>query len=402
MTNVVFVHGTGGRKEAYATTFQQIEQSLQQERPDAKLVPCLWGDGLGAKLNAGGASIPTYDDTQGGQEPSPEQKDIRLWEFLYKDPLYEMQLMGLRPLKGQTAPPGMATPSQELKRRVDELVTFPELQSTLNDLEIGIVFRDAWEAIVEPSSKPFGRLLETASRPLDEDYAAVARAIVSMARLMCEDQGMFLLLSYDDRLRDKAVEAILQKLTRNEQSKGIVGDWVKSQLAGFGLNLGTNHIKRRRGVVMDGAYPFAGDIMLYQSKGKKIRNFIRSQVEHLEPPIVLLAHSLGGIACVDLLIEYDLRDKVKQLITVGSQAPFFYEIDALQTLSFGEGLPDHFPKWLNIYDLRDFLSYVGNREGLFPGRLIDVEVDNRQPFPEAHSAYWANKQTWDAIKQVLP
>ena len=155
---------------------------------------------------------------------------------------------------------------------------------------------------------------------------------------------------------------------------------------------------------MDGTYPFAGDILVYQAKGKRIREFIRSQIENeqVESPIVLLAHSLGGIACVDLLIEQDLRDKVQCLITVGSQAPFLYEIDALQALSYGDPLPDHFPRWLNIYDPRDFLSYIGDCEGLFPGKMTDVQVDNRQPFPEAHGAYWANEQTWTAIEKVLP
>jgi pimeloyl-ACP methyl ester carboxylesterase len=205
----------------------------------------------------------------------------------------------------------------------------------------------------------------------------------------------------DEVLRNEAVDAIVKVLAQDEQSRGVIS-WAKDQLTGFGLRFGTNVIQRKRGALTDGAYPFAGDILLYQAKGQKIRDFIRSQVEQVDSPVVLLAHSLGGIACVDLLIEQDLRDKVKQLITVGSQAPFLYEIDALQSLSFGESLPEHFPKWLNIYDLRDFLSYVGDREGLFPGRLKDVVVDNKQPFPEAHGAYWANTDTWRAITEVLP
>jgi hypothetical protein len=58
------------------------------------------------------------------------------------------------------------------------------------------------------------------------------------------------------------------------------------------------------------------------------------------------------------------------------------------------------PNWLNVYDPRDLLSYVG--APLFPGRVEDVEVDNRQPFPPSHSAYWANPQVWDAIVSRLP
>ena len=404
MTTVIFVHGTGGRKEAYAETLQQMEQSLQKRRPEAKLVPCLWGDLLGAKLNAGGASIPTYKEAQGGHELTPEEESVRLWSSLYQDPFYELRLLGLRPLQAQRAVPGQLTPAQELKGRVETLSTAIALQSRLDALGIGSVFKQACEVITGADSKLFGRLLETTSRPLDSDYAAIARAIVSASRLLCEEQGLYPWLLENDQLRDEAVDAIQKTLTRDETARGILLNWTKSQLTGLAFGFGTNKIKRKRGAVTDGAYPFAGDIMVYQAKGKKIREFIRSQIEHeqVKPPVILLAHSLGGIACVDLLVEHDLRAKIACLITVGSQAPFFYEIDALQTLAYGEPLPEHFPQWLNLYDLRDFLSYVGNCEGIFPGKLTDVQVDNRQPFPEAHGAYWANEQTWNAIEKVLP
>ncbi|HAA28553.1 MAG TPA: hypothetical protein DCE56_13790 [Cyanobacteria bacterium UBA8553] len=407
MTTIIFVHGTGGRKEAYAETLQHIEQALQKRRPNAKLVPCLWGDPLGAKLNARGASIPTYQESQGGQTLTPEEESVRLWENLYKDPFYEMRLLSLRPLQAQRTVPGQPTPSQELRSRAESLSTNAELQSKMNSLGIGAVFQQACEVVTGIDSKPLGRLLETASRPLDGDHAAIARAIVSVSRILCLEQEIYPWLLVDNQLRDEAVDAIQKTLTRDETSRGVLADWAKRQLRELGLGVfgfDTKGVRRKRGAVMDGTYPFAGDIMIYQAKGKKIREFIRSVIENeqVKPPVVLLAHSLGGIACVDLLIESDLRDKVECLVTVGSQAPFFYEIDALQTLPYGEPLPDHFPKWLNIYDLRDFLSYIGNCEGIFPGKLTDVSVDNMQPFPEAHGAYWANEQTWDEIEKVLP
>jgi hypothetical protein len=112
-----------------------------------------------------------------------------------------------------------------------------------------------------------------------------------------------------------------------------------------------------------------------------------------------LAHSLGGIACVDLLVKKRLEGVVK-LITVGSQAPLLYELNALWSLAHGAPLPDSFPDWLNFYDKHDFLSYIG--AGLFPGRTTDVLVDNGQPFPEAHSAYWSNPDVWKAIAGSLP
>jgi len=404
MTTVIFVHGTGGRKKAYAETFEQLERSLLARRSNVKLLPCLWGDALGAKLNAGGASIPRYKEAEGGQSLNLEAQTILLWKALYEDPLYEIRLLGLRPLQTQRIIPGQPTPAQELKSRVQALSGDTALPPRLEALGIGSVFQQACEKITGSGSKSFGRLLETAARPLDEDYSVIARAIVAAARILCQEQEIYPWLLVNTHVRDQAVDAIEKALSRNETSRGVLLDWTKRYLTGFAFDLGTNHVKRRRGAVMDGTYPFAGDILVYQAKGKRIREFIRSQIENeqVESPIVLLAHSLGGIACVDLLIEQDLRDKVQCLITVGSQAPFLYEIDALQALSYGDPLPDHFPRWLNIYDPRDFLSYIGDCEGLFPGKMTDVQVDNRQPFPEAHGAYWANEQTWTAIEKVLP
>ncbi len=92
--------------------------------------------------------------------------------------------------------------------------------------------------------------------------------------------------------------------------------------------------------------------------------------------------------------------EVKLLVTVGSQAPFFYEINALHSLRYGEKLPSHFPQWLNIYDLHDLLSYVG--AGVFPEKVQDVLVDSKQPFPRSHGAYWTNTATWKAIERRLP
>ena len=91
-----------------------------------------------------------------------------------------------------------------------------------------------------------------------------------------------------------------------------------------------------------------------------------------------------------------MEDRVSHLITVASQAGFFYEVDGLVSLPFPQALPGHFPgRWLNIYDRSDFLSYRG--EGAFPGRCTDLEVASGQPFQQAHSAYWENPDVFRAI-----
>ena len=124
---------------------------------------------------------------------------------------------------------------------------------------------------------------------------------------------------------------------------------------------------------------------------------IKRAIEHAPgEAVTVLAHSLGGVACVDLLAMEDLDGRVDQLITVGSQAPFFYECGALASVEHPKTLPGHFPRrWLNIYDPWDLLAYRAAK--VFPQHASDVEVSNGQPFPFAHSAYWSNSKVWDAI-----
>jgi hypothetical protein len=90
---------------------------------------------------------------------------------------------------------------------------------------------------------------------------------------------------------------------------------------------------------------------------------------------------------------------VAGLITIGSQSPFLYEIGAFPALGHPDPLPAHFPPWLNVYDRRDVLSYVGS--GVFGDGVRDVEVDNGQPFPQSHSAYWTNPAVWTAVSEFV-
>jgi hypothetical protein len=64
-------------------------------------------------------------------------------------------------------------------------------------------------------------------------------------------------------------------------------------------------------------------------------------------------------------------------------------------------LPRWFPTWLNVYDLRDFLSYVAGPV-FADSRVTDVQLDSGEPFPQSHSAYWTNLALWDAVAQAWP
>lgn len=409
MTSLIFVHGTGGRRSDYAATFHQIEEELRKRRPDVKLYPCLWGEKYGAKLNAGGASIPAYEKLEGGRTLSVEEVEIQLWKKLYEEPFSQMRELGMRIRPRQSPTPGgrQQSPQQELKGRVEALKTDVELRSKLSK----VVDDDVWEQVFnEVISHPsFRQLLKTAARPLADDYKVIAQTVVAAYIEKVQEVDVHPVL-LRGTLRNEAVDTIFVTLTRNETDRGVVS-WTKKQLAKVAVDVakqyGKAHMKRKRGATMDATYPFAGDILVYQSKGQKIRSFIHQQIDQAQSdlPVVLMAHSLGGVACVDLLIEQDLSQKVDCLITVGSQAPFFYEIGALQQLEYNNPLPPYFPKtWLNIYDDKDYLSFIGNCDNIFPGRIKDVMVDNGEPFPESHGAYWSgkDKKIWDAIESVLP
>jgi hypothetical protein len=236
---------------------------------------------------------------------------------------------------------------------------------------------------------------EHSASELADATRALARALVAALHVVAVEKG---LPGPSRSLR----QSLLERLVR---------DWDKV-VYGLGAYF-TNLMKRgatrmlrthRNGLSSVAALPI-GDVLLYQSRGDEIRAFIRKKIEeaYKHKPVTVVAHSLGGIACVDLLAENGAPE-VAQLVTAGSQAPLLYELGALKMLKSPAGLPTAFPPWLNLFDRNDFLSYVAER--LFTradGKEVkDVEVTSGQPFPDSHSAYFANPDVWLAILRVLP
>lgn len=390
MATVIFVHGTGVRRSQYESTFKLIEQKLLAERDDLKVVPCLWGETLGTKLNAQGASIPLYDATLGLDEGEEEDYQIILWQQLYRDPVYELRVLSLKPAEEGAGNPFAEQPSDRLQSLLESFTPSPELQAKLIAAGIAEDFEEARQKVIR--SEAYNQALVTASDSLTELYLAVSRAIIAQVMFDSEQQDNYPTILTDADLRDNLIKSL--SLALGDVELGL-GSWALHAIS----QLGTFGIKRKRGAIKNAASPTAGDILLYQTRGEQIRAFICEQIAQAEPPVVLLTHSLGGIACVDLLVQHELS-QVALLVTVGSQAPFLYEINALSSLEFGQPLPAYFPNWLNIYDLRDFLSYIG--ANVFPNRVQDVLVNNKQPFPQAHGAYWTNSATWKAIIPRIP
>ena len=394
MVNVIFVHGISIRAADYDIYFKRIKAALEKRLPAAVLSPCLWGVEYGARLRADGASIPQYAQTKSNECQWPVKMEwTERWELLTENPTLELQMMTLNSpsTHEQFDPTGKKSSAQTLDARIR---TFSPSNALLNHLDkYGITadeLNDARNTVVK--ERVYDDARRSMASDLSEYRAAWARAVIATT-----------IRRHQECIIDAEELSALANVLADEigpQDKGIMSGWLNRAFSA----LGTALIGRRRGHYSDTIVPYIGDVLVYQGHGENIRNAIASSIEKAgDVPVVLLGHSLGGIACVDLLAEKHYPT-VKSLITVGSQAPLFYEMDALQKLRFGEPLPESFPSWLNIYDLRDFLSYVA--EPIFKNlkilsiadeRVTDFQVNNRQQFPQSHGGYFSNPAFWDAV-----
>jgi hypothetical protein len=172
------------------------------------------------------------------------------------------------------------------------------------------------------------------------------------------------------------------------------------------LRLVTSYFEHRRDTLIDalGAQLLA-DVIGYHRHRESIQAALRDELEAAvgtagDRPVLPVALSLGGIALIDLLGEWP-EAPVHAAVTVGSQAPLLYAFDAVPALPYDERDPPHLAvPWLNIYDTRDFLSFVAEpmfrrRDGL--ASVVDLRVHSKRDFPKSHSAYWELPAVWDAI-----
>ncbi|GLV75164.1 hypothetical protein ACH4VS_10070 [Streptomyces hygroscopicus] len=243
--------------------------------------------------------------------------------------------------------------------------------------------------------------------PADGIEAIAARAVYALAVQRAEGpDGADEPLPVDGADRDAVVGALTDQLGGTDRggfaaraAKGVAVRALNSYLSPL-----SSLAHSFRAGITRGSVPAGGDILRYQARGAGVRAAIRAAVREAvdsgHGPVALLAHSLGGIACVDLLAEPDPPAGVELLVTVGSQAPFLYELDALTALRRGEPLPAAFPRWINVYDEHDLLGFVGAK--VFPGRVTDLRVDTRQPFPRAHTSYFAHHRLYELLAPELP
>lgn len=411
MTIVVFVHGTGVRQPRYAETLAAVTRAVAAVRPDAVVRGCYWGERFGARLSADGASVPEAARSRGPADSDLAEldasgagggggdldQDVGSWWVLYLDPIAELRSSTPSTI-GELAPPGRESAADVLAERARAGLADPAVRSAADRAGLAGTLEAASAAIL---THPDVRLSLDEVGPDGGGGRLLARAIVAEAvRLLTDPPADPPPL--DGAARDALVTALAVRIDPDEATRAVPAT-VTSALVGTGRLAwrlgGARFVERRRAAILDSAHPLPGDVMVYLAHGQGIRDLIAEQVRAAGEPVVLLGHSLGGIACLDLLVEQPGLPVVK-LITVGSQAPLLYELGALPSLRPPAGLPTHVPEWVNVYDPRDLLAYVG--EVVFPGRVRDVRVDSRQPFPHAHSAYWALEAFPQMLDEELP
>ena len=172
------------------------------------------------------------------------------------------------------------------------------------------------------------------------------------------------------------------------------------------MKLATNYFEDRREALFDVLGPqLMADVIGYQAHRDSIQRVLTSELKAAARaargrPVLPVALSLGGIALVDLLAAWP-EAPVEACVTVGSQAPLLYTFDAISSMPYDEANPPYLPvPWLNIYDSRDFLSFLAEplfrrTDGL--ASVVDLRVQSGKDFPKSHSAYWELPPVWEAI-----
>jgi hypothetical protein len=402
---LLFVHGTGVRDVAptLAKIRPQVERLLGWDGAD--VVPVEWGRTVGPQELDIAAALPPEEGERGvafgpGEGPAVEEP---LWNLLTVDPRIE-----LTALAGAGAPgpafidPGVESPGVAFVGRLRG-IQLPAEALARAEVSAAEIAAAAAELAADPA-------VETAAAAAgdrgDALAPAAARALVATLIVRLDRSGLEAdetpqAFAADPLARDELVATATEALGGVDE-RGFVWDRVIGPLA-------TRVAMARRDDFMRPFSDFTRDVLWYLAHGEKVRDEIAGAVRtHAgSEPLVVLGHSLGGIAAVDLLSDQELmsgegRLPVDLLVTVGSQAPILYLMDSLHSLSPRHSSVGPFAPWLNVYNRHDLLSFCAAR--VFPGTpgIVDEEVGVDVPFPASHSAYWTQDRTFELIAQHLP
>ncbi|WP_162688935.1 MULTISPECIES: hypothetical protein [unclassified Streptomyces] len=399
----LFVHGTGVRRERHDTLFALVRDRLTARFPDACVDSCFWGERFGATLGADGRSVPGLRAPDGA--PVPGDPETAEWALLVADPLCELRVLAEAGWEtGADDPfamPGVRSPGARVLDLLAGVCGVPdggEQAALLLGTGLAAGFPGALESVARSAEAARAGARATEQPHARELATALARAVTAAALASAGAEA-----DCTGAERDRLVELLTTRLGGDARVPGARAAAVLGRLA---QRVTTQPLLNAwRGSLTVGSAPALGDILRYQARGADLRAFLGERITAGQGPTVLIGHSLGGVALVDLLALAAARGEpvpgAALLVTVGSQAPFLHELGALAGIEPGASLPYAFPRWLNVYDRQDVLSYLA--EPVFAGdpRVSDHEISSRQPFPACHSAYWKQDALYARIEQAV-
>ena len=400
-----FVHGTGVRKEGYDKTWTTVQETARRNGFEGvSFVGCSWGETLGVPVDRFDPTLPpevVTRDVTGATPLTEAELATATWELLVADPLFELRLAAE---SAPAASSGFVVGGLRADQAALAMVGAVETKAGALDLAgAGITARELADAAAAVSQSPeLGGAAQAAGTAADPDLIdAAARAVVArvLSAHRLDPPGVAPAIALDGARRDVLVQQVAKAMAPAETRS--LGGWIKKKTANFVARRATNIVLDRREGLMGVSLPALGDILFYQKRGETIGRFVAQALADLEPPVVAVGHSLGGIVLVDLLSRGG-APRVDLLVTAGSQSPLFYAIDALDQIRWGQPRPAPFMPWLNIYNRQDFLSFCASR--IFSGTagITDEEVDPGVPFPASHSAYWSHDRTYELIRRDWP
>ncbi|WP_051798199.1 hypothetical protein [Catenuloplanes japonicus] len=383
---LLFVHGTGAHHIDGQLSRLRDGLAAEPRLRDVQVRGVAWGGTVGPPdLDVTPALPPPAGSglESAAESATPAEIAAAEWDLLQADPLLELRILA------ELFDPGPSSPDA-LDKRLDSL------SSSLPDqAHVDRAALDRAIAAVRDAPETADAALAVGDAADPELCSAVARAIVATALNTAPDAP----IARDGAARDALATLLVAALEpAPELTEGFADTMVRRVMRPLAERLATRMLVRRRAGWMDPSTDFVRDVAFYVRRGGAVRELIAAEAARAAPPVVLLGHSLGGIAAVDLLSGPDRPASVKLLVTAGSQAPYLYLMDALDTLR--PGRPGAaFTPWLNVYDRSDLLAFCAAR--VFPG-AVDEEVDAGVPFPGAHSAYWDQRRFYALLAHHWP
>ncbi|MHC6176559.1 hypothetical protein [Glutamicibacter sp. X7] len=388
MSNVVLVPGAGVRGSLRENFERQAGEQILRLRPKARITTIAWSDELGARLLGGGESIPEFRGSIAAHLEMPDTQDdgmLRVWSMLDIDPLAE-----LKARYSPVDPGSAASETVEIGEIAVRLEQSAEVHACLKKLHLEASFSAAMTV-----ARSYDAYFAAAHTPTPHT-GALARALTA-AIIKANDTTLGGLTAVDGVHRRELEEAIAHAITTDHRQVPTalsLTDWL--------LQLATDWIARYRAELTRFAAPYFGDLTMYLSRGAAIRKLIKDHIDALPAgPTSIVAHSLGAVACLDLLLSADLAP-VQEFISAGSPAGLLFELNSLPSLPYTPDFhpPAGFPRVSNVYDPRDLLA--SRNASFFGPTSRDYPVDTEAPFPRNHGAYFGHQPFYELLDQLLP